>query len=165
MQEPALDCALRLRAALDGDQPLHKTLIFSSAEAACDELRWMVDVPWPGEAEDLMDFRRRIQVIQDDPGKISVIMWLNMSKQSYSSTIFNDRVEASCRFLMILTYSYSTKAIQSFVVVLAYTASHIGQSLGFVSFVLVSIQVLRGISVFKRQGAAHLNLRPFKVDR
>ena len=73
-----------------------------------------------------MDFRRRIQ---DDPGKISVIMCLNMS---YSSTIFDDRVEASCRFLMILTYSYSTKAIQSFVVVLAYTASHIGQSLGFV---------------------------------
>ena len=108
-----------------------------------------------------MDFRRRIQVIQDDPGKISVIMCLNMSK-SYSSTIFDDRVEASCRFLMILTYSYSTKAIQSFVVVLAYTASHIGQSLGLV---LVSIQVLRGISVFKRQGAAHLNLRPFKVDR
>ena len=63
---------------------------------------------------------------------------------------------------MILTYSYSTKAIQSFVVVLAYTASHIGQSLGFV---LVSIQVLRAMSVFKRQGAAHLNLRPFKVDR
>jgi hypothetical protein len=45
VQEPALDCALRLRAALDGDQPPHKTLIFSSAEAACDELRWMVDVP------------------------------------------------------------------------------------------------------------------------
>ena len=164
MQEPALDCALRLRAALDGDQPPHKTLIFSSAEAAYDELRWMVDVPWPGEAEDLMDFRKRIQVIQDDPGKISIIMCLNMSK-SYSSTIFDDRVEAFCRFFMILTYSYSTKAIQSFVVVLAYTASHIGQSLGFVGFVLVSIQVLRGISVFKRQGAAHLNLRPFKVDR
>ena len=96
--------------------------------------------------------------------KSVVIICLNMSK-SYSSTIFDDRVEAFCRFLMILTYSYSTKAIQSFVVVLAYTASHIGQSLGFVSFVLVSIQVLRGISVFKRQGAAHLNLRPFKVDR
>jgi hypothetical protein len=111
-----------------------------------------------------MDFRKRIQVIQDDPGKISIIMCLNMSKP-YSSTIFDDRVEAFCRFLMILTYSYSTKAIQSFVVVLAYTASHIGQSLGFVGFVLVSIQVLRGISVFKRQGAAHLNLRPFKVDR
>jgi hypothetical protein len=45
VQEPALDCALRLRAALDGDQPRHKTLIFSSAETACDELRWMVDVP------------------------------------------------------------------------------------------------------------------------
>jgi len=44
-EEPALDCALRLRAALDGDQPRHKTLIFSSAETACDELRWMVDVP------------------------------------------------------------------------------------------------------------------------
>ena len=98
-------------------------------------------------------------MIQDDPGKISVIMCLNMS---YSSTIFDDRVEASCRFLMILTYSYSTKAIQSFVVVLAYTFAHWAIEIGLV---LVSIQVLRGISVFKRQGAAHLNLRPFKVDR
>ncbi|CAL1140432.1 unnamed protein product [Cladocopium goreaui] len=45
-EEPAtLDCALQLRAALDGDHPRHKTLIFSSASAACDELRWMVDVP------------------------------------------------------------------------------------------------------------------------